>query len=126
MKRELFRFLTVGVGSNIINFIFYTLIYALGVSLFLSSIVGYLIGLFASYHFGRTWVFGKSFAIDMKNVMRFILVYFFGGLGMSSLIILLDANTGLDYRISWLFGAVFAVINNFLGLKWFVFNRRCK
>jgi putative flippase GtrA len=30
----------------------------------------------------------------------------------------------MDYRISWLFGAGFAVVNNFVGLKYFVFKKK--
>ena len=126
MNLELLRFLFVGVGSNIINFIIYILVYSLGISLFVSSIVGYSAGLISSYHFGRVWVFGEKFNMSMKNITQFSVVYAIGGLGMSALIVFLHDNTGLDYRVSWFFGAVFAVINNFFGLKWFVFNRSNK
>lgn len=126
MNLELLRFLFVGVGSNIINFIIYILVYSIGTSLFVSSIVGYSAGLISSYHFGRVWVFGEKFDMSMKNITRFSVVYAIGGLGMSALIVMLDDNTGLDYRVSWFFGAVFAVINNFFGLKWFVFTRSNK
>jgi putative flippase GtrA len=95
----------------------------MGISLFISSAIGYSAGLLVSYHFGRIWVFGRKFEMSKQNVTRFAIVYAVGGFGMSALIELLDKTSGIDYRISWLFGAGFAVINNFLGLKWFVFNR---
>lgn len=123
MNLELLRYLFVGIGSNLINFVIYLLFYSIGFSLFSSSVAGYSTGLIVSYHFGRVWVFGRKFDMSKQNVFRFAAVYAVGGLGMSALIELLDKTTGLDYRISWLFGAGFAVINNFLGLKWFVFNK---
>ena len=123
MNFELMRYLFAGVGSNLINFVVYLLFCLIGLSLFLSSVAGYFAGLFASYHFGRVWVFGKKFDISKQNLIRFLVVYAVGGLGMSTLIELLDKTTGMDYRINWLFGASFAVINNFLGLKWLVFNK---
>jgi len=123
MNLELLRYLFVGVGSNLINFVVYLLFYSIRFSLFSSSVAGYSMGLIVSYHFGRVWVFGRKFDMSKQNVFRFAAVYAVGGLGMSALIELLDKTTGLDYRISWLFGAGFAVINNFLGLKWFVFNK---
>lgn len=123
MSLELARYLFVGIGSNIINFIVYLLCYSVGISLFFSSAAGYSAGLIVSYHFGRVWVFGQKFDMSKQNVIRFAAVYIVGGLGMSALIEMLSKTMGLDYRISWLFGACFAVVNNFLGLKWFVFNK---
>ena len=123
MNFELARYLFVGIGSNLINFAAYLIFYATGVSLFISSVAGYSAGLSVSYHFGRVWVFGKRFDMSKQNVFRFAAVYAVGGLGMSALIELLDKATGLDYRISWLLGASFAVVNNFLGLKWFIFSK---
>ena len=122
MKSELFRYLFVGVGSNVVNFLVYLTCYGLGISLFLSSATGYSAGLVISYHFGRVWVFDHKFDVDKKNITKFLLVYAVGGLGMGVIIEYLDQSTGLDYRISWFLGAGFAVINNFLGLKWLVFK----
>ncbi len=120
---ELLRFLFIGVGSNVINFIAYLLVYSIGVPLFAASVAGYTVGLFFSYHFGRIWVFGLRFDVSKKNVIRFVAVYAVGGLGMSIIIEVLVRTIGLDYRLSWFIGAVFAAINNFVGLKWLVFNR---
>ena len=117
------RYLFVGAGSNLINFGTYCSICFLGFSLFVSSAMGYLAGLFVSYHFGRIWVFGRKFEINKQNIIRFLTVYAVGGLGMSALIVWLNHSLALDYRFSWLFGAAFAVVNNFLGQKWFVFNK---
>lgn len=123
MSLELARYLFVGIGSNVINFIVYLLCYSIGISLFVSSAAGYSAGLIVSYHFGRIWVFGRKFDMSKRNVVRFTAVYVVGGLGMSALIELLEKTMGIDYRVSWLFGAGFAAVNNFLGLKWFVFNK---
>jgi putative flippase GtrA len=120
---DLLRFLCVGVGSNVINFVVYLLVYSIGVSLFAASAAGYLAGLFFSYHFGRIWVFGSKFDASKENVFRFVAVYAVGGLGMSIIIEVLARSMGMDYRISWFIGAAFAVINNFVGLKWLVFSR---
>lgn len=123
MNLELVRYLLVGIGSNVINFIIYFLCYSANLSPFASSAAGYSVGLIVSYHFGRIWVFGREFDISKQNVIRFSAVYIIGGLGMSALIELLDKTSGFDYKINWLFGAGFAVVNNFIGLKWFVFNK---
>jgi putative flippase GtrA len=117
------RYLFVGIGSNLINFVSFYIFHAIGISLFMSSGLGYSVGLIFSYHFGRIWVFGLRYNVTKKNVIRFFFIYLIGGLGMSLLIELIDNVTGVDYRISWFFGAFFAVINNFFGLKYFVFNK---
>ncbi|MEI7993360.1 MAG: GtrA family protein [Methylococcaceae bacterium] len=126
INKDLCRFLVVGIGSNLMNFGVYLLIHSMGISLFSASVAGYSAGLIVSYHFGRVWVFGGKFKISKQNIIRFFIVYAVGGLGMSVLIEQLDRVTNLDYRICWFFGAIFAVINNFIGQKWLVFNRREK
>jgi putative flippase GtrA len=123
MNLALTRYILVGIGSNLINFVSFYILYATGISLFISSGLGYSAGLIFSYHFGRIWVFGFKYHVTKKNIICFFFVYLIGGLGMSSLIELIDNLTGVDYRISWVFGAFFAAINNFFGLKYFVFNR---
>jgi len=120
---ELFRFLFVGVGSNIINFVIYLFVYSIGVPLFSASAAGYVAGMFFSYHFGRVWVFGRKFEVSKNNLIRFVVVCGVGGLGMSIIIEVLVRTLEVDYRASWLVGATFAVTNNYLGLKKIVFNK---
>ena len=124
MSLDLVRYLVVGIGSNLINFTIYFLLYSVGISLIVSLVVAYSAGLFISYHFGRVWVFGRKNNVSKQNMIRFAVVYFIGGLGMTVLVEILVQSIEIDYRISWLFGASFAVVNNFLGLKWFVFNKK--
>ena len=125
IRRELFRFIVVGVGSNVLNFVVYVLAHLAGASLFVASTGGYLTGVLNSYYFGKNWVFGKPHAhisADWMSMARFFLVYATGGLGMSGIIEVLDRGAGMDYRASWVFGATFAFTNNFLGSKWLVFK----
>lgn len=123
---ELVRFLVVGVGSNLINFIVYFLAYAVGMPLVVAAGAGYLAGLLNSYYFGRNWVFNAGDIVVRTTALRFAFVYAIGGVGMSAIIETLDRTQGFDYRVSWLFGAAFAFTNNFLGSKWLVFNGREK
>jgi len=123
LNLDLLRFLFVGIGSNVINFAVYILICSGGASLFSASAVGYSTGLLFSYHFGRVWVFGREFNVSRENLIRFAAVYAIGGLGMSTIIELLDKMAGIEYRLSWLIGACYAVANNYAGLKWLVFNK---
>jgi putative flippase GtrA len=118
---ELFRFLFIGIGSNIINFAVYLFVYWIGIPLLAASAAGYVTGIFFSYHFGRVWVFSQRFQVSKNNVIRFMAVYLVGGFGMSIIIEFLVRILGIDYRVSWFIGAIFAVLNNYLGLKKIVF-----
>ena len=119
---ELTRFLVVGVGSNILNFVVYVVTHAIGAPLIVASTAGYLAGILNSYHFGKIWVFDAVNRTNNLTIVFFFLVYVIGGLGMSGIIEALDRYFGLDYRISWFFGAIFAFLNNFFGSKWLVFK----
>jgi putative flippase GtrA len=80
MFSEITRYALVGVGSNLINFLIYQILYLLGIQLFLASLFGYLAGIFISYTFSRLWVFGEKIGSSTKRLVSFLLVYSFGGL----------------------------------------------
>ena len=77
---------------------------------------------FLSYTGARIWIFGQVFESSLKLLAAFCMVYVVGGIGMTLVIIFLTQGGGLDYRFSWLIGALFAVVNNFFGQKAFVFK----
>lgn len=122
MINEIARYLIVGIGSNLLNFLTYSFLYIIGIEIFIASFLGYLFGLAISYTFGRIWVFGKKFESSKRTIISFMAIYFVGGLGMSILIFISTEKLGFDYRIGWLIGATYAVINNFFGQKFFVFS----
>jgi putative flippase GtrA len=122
IKRDLIRFVLIGGFSNLINFTLYFVINSLFDSLLLASVMGYLFGLYFSFHFGRIWVFGKIFNNSYTNLTRFILVYLFGLILMSSLIEIMTNYFLIDYKISWLVAACFVFCTNFIGSKWIVFK----
>ncbi len=122
LKNNLRRFILIGIISNIINFSIYSLIVIFFDSTIIGSILGYLLGLFFSFHFGRTWVFGKYFNSGYYILIKFVLVYLFGLLLMSLSIELMTNYFLIDYRISWLVAACLAFFTNFIGSKWIVFK----
>lgn len=122
IDRQLARFLIVGVGSNILNYLVYYLAYTPGAPLVIASALGYLAGLLNSYHLGRVWVFDVRANTAGIAPIRFALVYAIGGIGMSGIIEILDRTLGWDFRVCWFFGALFAFVNNFIGSKWLVFK----
>ena len=118
------RFVIIGIVSNILNFTFYTLIFLIFSNIVVSSVVGYSLGVFSSYYFGKVWVFESEQVFKLSEMFKFMLIYIIGGLGMTLIIIWLNQDLNIDYQISWIGGAIFAIINNYLGSKYIVFKKQ--
>ena len=121
--KEIKRFILVGFGSNALNFLVYILLYRLSATIWIASSLGYIAGLSNSFYFGKVWVFNSERVVFKDVIIKFILVYGFGGIGMVIIITILESQTVMDYRIIWFFGALFAFLNNYLGSKIFVFPK---
>ncbi len=117
------RFVIIGIVSNILNFTFYTLIFLIFSNIVVSSVVGYSLGVLSSYYFGKVWVFESEQVFKLSEMFKFMLIYIIGGLGMTLIIIWLNQDLNIDYQISWIGGAIFAIINNYLGSKYIVFKK---
>ncbi len=124
MINEIIRFLMVGVLSNIVNFFTYLGLNLIGINLFLASLIGYIVGIFISYTLGRLWVFGTRFNSTKKLLLSFYFIYIVGGIIMSAVIVFSTNYLDIDYKISWLLGAFFAIVNNFIGQKFLVFKNQ--
>lgn len=124
-KPNFIRFVLVGIVSSLVNFLVYLFfIKIFNLEVFLSSIIGYSFGLIISYHFGRTWVFKTLHKPNIRNVFLFLLVYIIGGVGMGLIIQYLVEIASIEYKLSWFVGAIFALFNNFIGLKLYVFKKK--
>ena len=122
-NNQIIRFIISGLTASIINFLIYSAIYLISKNIIFASFCGYLIGILLSFIFAKIWVFQyKSTKRIVKSFFIFCLIYFVGGLEMSLIIFFID---GLlkDYKIAWFFGALTAAINNYLGLKYFLFRK---
>ena len=117
------RFSIIGIVSNIINFILYSLVYLMSFNIIVSSLIGYSIGILFSYYFSRLWVFQLDKNYKFVEMIRFISVYIVGGLSMTFIIFCLNHYLNIDYRVSWIGGALFAIANNYLGSKYLVFKK---
>ena len=61
--------------------------------------------------------------MKVAEAIKFLVVYFIGGFGMTLIITWLSESLSIDYKASWIGGAIFAVFNNYLGSKYIVFNK---
>ena len=111
-----------GLIASAINFLVYSSIYLIIKKIVLASFCGYFVGILFSYAFAKIWVFqNKSKQNLLKSFPVFCLIYFLGGIEMSSAIVLVNQLLN-NYRIAWLFGATISSLNNYLGAKYFLFK----
>ena len=120
-NKEFFKFILIGILSTLINFItFITFINTFSL-LELSSLAGYSSGLLNSYFLGKKWVFNNKNPNTLIIIIKFLIVYIVGGIGMT-LIISVLVRLSFDYIISWCFGVLFSCMNNYMGSRYFVFK----
>ena len=112
-----------GLIASSLNFISYRALYLIFKNLLFASISGYLIGILVSFVFAKFWVFKNSSSKPLlRSFSLFCLIYFLGGIEMSLVIVFLNRLIE-NYKIAWVFGAVIASLNNFLGSKYFSFKK---
>ena len=117
------KFLVSGVIASGINFLVYNSLYLIFKKLFIASLGGYFIGILFSYALAKMWVFqNKSRQNLLKSFPTFCLIYFLGAIEMSFVIVFLNQFLS-NYRIAWVFGAFIGALNNYLGVKYFLFRK---
>ena len=120
---QIIKFIVSGLIASGINFLVYSSIYLIFKNLVLASFCGYFIGILFSYTLAKIWVFqNKSRQNLLKSLPIFCLIYFLGAIEMSFVIVFLNKLLN-NYRIAWLFGAIIGALNNFLGVKCFLFRK---
>ena len=120
---QLFKFLVSGVIASGVNFLVYSSLYLIFRKLVIASFGGYFIGILFSYLLAKIWVFqNKSRQNLLKSFPTFCLIYFLGAIEMSFVIVFLNQFLS-NYRIAWLFGAFIGALNNYLGVKYFLFRK---
>ena len=120
---QIFKFLVSGLIASGINFLVYISLYLIFKKLVIASFGGYFIGILFSYALAKIWVFqNKSRQNLLKSFPIFCLIYFLGAIEMSFVIVFLNQFLS-NYRIAWFFGAFIGALNNYLGVKYFLFGK---
>ena len=120
---QIFKFFVSGLIASGINFLVYSTLYLFLKNLVIASFCGYFIGILLSYVLAKVWVFqNKSRQNLLKSFPTFCLIYFLGAIEMSFVIVFLNQFLN-NYRIVWLFGAFIGALNNYLGVKYFLFRK---
>ena len=120
---QIFKFIVSGLIASGINFLVYSSLYLIFNNLVIASFCGYFVGILFSYALAKIWVFqNKSRQNLLKSFPLFCLIYFLGAIEMSFVIVFLNQFLN-NYRIVWLFGAFVGALNNYLGVKFFLFRK---
>ena len=121
-KIQILKFALVGLGSNILNFCIYSILYRLNLGINLASFIGYNSGLLNSFYFSDNWVFNRSTNKKINYALFiFVVIYSVGGLEMVIVTNIIDKLIQ-NPTIAWLCGVFVAAINNYLLSKYFLFN----
>ena len=120
---QIFKFIVSGLIASVTNFLVYSSLYLIFNNLLIASFCGYFVGILFSYALAKIWVFqNKSRQNLLKSFPVFCLIYFLGAIEMSFVIVFLNQFLN-NYRIVWLFGAFIGALNNYLGVKFFLFRK---
>tara|TARA_B100000900_G_scaffold117870_1_gene99330 strand:+ start:527 stop:919 length:393 start_codon:yes stop_codon:yes gene_type:complete len=121
-KIQIFKFALVGLGSTILNFFVYSIIYNLNLGINLASFIGYASGLLNSFYFSNKWVFSSSRHKKTNYALfLFVVIYFLGGLEMALIINTVDKLIQ-NHKVAWISGACIAAMNNYLCSKYLLFD----
>ena len=122
-NKQILRFFVSGLIASSLNFISYCALYLIFKNILFASISGYCVGILISFIFSKLWVFKNISNQNLvKSFFLFCLIYFFGGVEMSLVIVLLNRLIN-NYIVSWLFGALIGSLNNYLGSKYLLFKK---
>ena len=121
-KIQILKFIVVGLGSTLLNFLIYSIVYHYTLGINLASFIGYICGLLNSFYFSDNWIFTRSRNTNINYaIFLFFVIYFIGGLEMT-LIINIVNKLIQNHKIAWICGAVVAAMNNYLGSKYLLFE----
>ena len=121
-KIQILKFIVVGLGSTILNFLIYSIVYYYTLGINLASFIGYICGLINSFYFSDNWIFTRSRNTKINYaIFLFFVIYFIGGLEMTLIINVVDKLIQ-NHKIAWICGAVVAAMNNYLGSKYLLFD----
>ena len=123
-KKELLKYIFVGLSTVLIDFLIYKFLINF-IVIYLSKTISFLSGTFFSYQLNRTWTF-KSGKTKLSQFIKYLIIHitsliinvFFNSLLLNTF----PKNYYLSYEVSFLIATLTSAIYNFLFIKKFIFN----
>lgn len=120
--KQFFRFLTVGVINTLLGYcVIFSCMYLLKMSPESSNVVGYAVGLVASYSLNRKFTFNST-QKRLNEIVRFLVVFAVAyGLNFAVLVLLIH-NFNIHAGVSQVLAGVAYVVVSFVMNKFYVFK----
>lgn len=119
IKKQLFKFIVVGIVNTIFYYLLYALFIYLGLAYYVSVVFATIIGIVFSYSTFSKMVFNSN--KNVKSFLKFIFVY---SINIALNIFLIKLYTYFDNNlyIAGLFATIIVAIVSFILNKFFVFK----
>jgi len=118
---QLVRFGIVGVANTLISLAVYQLLLFAGVWYLVAAPLGYMAGLLNGYVFNRSWTFKSQ--DSMRARMSYVVIQM-GGAGLTSLLVFLFVDAGLNRTVAFAVATVPVVICTFAANRAWTFVDR--
>ncbi len=114
---QYFKYLIIGIISNIYSFIIFKIIFFFGFPIDISSIFGMLVGILNTYILGRIYLKKVVVPHSNKKLFFFSIYYATAILITSQAIEIIGSYEYIGYNLAWLYCNVMASILNFIFLN---------
>ena len=123
-KKELIKYIFVGLSTVLIDFLIYKFLIKF-IVIYLSKTISFLSGTFFSYQLNRTWTF-KSGKTKLSQFIKYLIIHITSliiNVFLNSLLLnTFSKNYFLSYEVSFLIATLTSATYNFLFIKKFIFN----
>lgn len=119
ISKEFFIFCLIGLALLVIDFGVYSILSKIGIKIWISKSIAYILGTLTSFYLNRLLTFNKKYKHSM--FAKFVILYsfsFFCNVGINSILLIYTKIFIFSYTVA----LAIAVIINFLGQKFWVFK----
>ena len=124
IRRELLRFVLVGITAVALAYMIYRSLLLLGISVNIANGVGYIAGTTLSFFANKTWTFLNDASVS-HTIGKFVVLHvgsLIANVLVNSIVLSLLINQPYSVGLAFLSGIVVSTAINFTGMKFFVFS----
>jgi putative flippase GtrA len=119
--KQLLRFAAVGVVNTGLGYaVIFACMYLAGLGAVTSNVIGYAVGLIASYLLNRSFTF-RSVAPPQREIIRFVAIFLLAYLANLAVLVFLIRHAGVHEGVAQVIAGVVYFALSFLLNKYYVF-----
>ncbi|KWT82687.1 MULTISPECIES: GtrA family protein [unclassified Variovorax] len=119
--KQLLRFAAVGVVNTALGYaVIFACMYVAGLGAVLSNVIGYAVGLIASYLLNRSFTF-RSAAPPRREIIRFVAIFLLAYLANLGMLVFLIRHAGVHEGLAQVIAGVVYFALSFVLNKYYVF-----